>query len=122
MSTSERESFPRYGEVWLAELDPVVGSEIGKRRPGLIVSNNSGNRSSDTVTILPITSAAPRRDYRHEVSVPAGVAGLTRDSRIKANMIRTLDKSRLTRFIGTLPSQYYARVNEALSIHLNMYH
>lgn len=114
------ESFPRYGEVWIVELDPVVGAEIGKRRPALLVSNNISNRYSDTITVLPITSAYPRRNYPHEVAVPAGTAGLLRNSRIKANMVRTLDKSRMVRFLGMLPSHYYSEVNRALRVHLNI--
>lgn len=114
------QAFPRYGEVWIVNLDPVVGSEIGKRRPALVVSNNLNNQFAATVTVLPVTSVPAKRDYPDEVAVPAGVAGLPRASRIKANMVRTLDKTRVVRLVGALPHQYYPRVVGALKIHLNM--
>ena len=117
--TPAAETFPRYGDVWVTELDPVVGSEIGKGRPGLVVSNDQNNRYSDTVTILPMTSQRGRRRYLHEAIVPAGVGGLSRQSRIKANMIRTVDKSRLVRRVGTLPADYRPSVQRAVAIHLN---
>ena len=120
MPNATREGYPRYGEIWITELDPVVGSEIGRRRPALIVSNDQNNRYSDTVTVLPMTSQPPSRRYFHEVQVPAGTAGLSQNSRIKANMVRTLDKRRLLQFIGALPVQYYAEIHRALSVHLNM--
>ena len=110
--------FPRYGEVWIVDLDPVMGSEIGKRRPALVVSNDQNNQYSDTITVLPMTSQPGRRRYLYEVVVPAGVAGLSRTSRAKANMIRTLDKSRVVRLVGVLPQAYYAEIDRALRIHL----
>jgi mRNA interferase MazF len=120
MTQPGSQRFPLYGEVWIVEMDPVVDSEIGKRRPALIVSNDQNNQYADTVTVLPITSQPPRRRYLYEVLVPAGVAGLSRNSRVKANMIRTVDKSRLLQLMGTLPQQYYPEVNTALKIHLNV--
>ena len=112
--------FPRYGEVYEVDLDPVVGAETGKRRPALVVSNDISNEFSQTVTVLPITGQPARKEYPFEVLVPKGVAGLTADSRIKANQIRTVDKRRLVSLRGTLPSQYLPRVEKALKIHLNM--
>ena len=103
-------------------MEPVVGAEIGKQRPVLVVSNDLNNRFAATVTVLPITSAPARRAYPDEVVVPGGVAGLTRNAnRIKANMIRTVDKSRLVRPIGDLPTGYHAEVRRALGIHLDMF-
>jgi mRNA interferase MazF len=115
-----QKSFHRYGDVWITELDHDVGSEIGKRRPGLVVSNDQNNRYSDTVTILPMTSQRRRRRYLHEAIVPAGVGEMSWQSRIKAYMIRTVDKSRLVRRVGTLPSDYPPSVRRAVAIHLNL--
>lgn len=112
--------FPRYGDIYDVDLDPVVGSETGKRRPALIVSNDVNNEYSETVTVLPITGQPAKREYPFEVFVPKGVAGLTSDSRIKANQVRTLDKSRLVRLRGSLPPQYLPKVERALKIHLNL--
>ncbi|MBI2305565.1 MAG: type II toxin-antitoxin system PemK/MazF family toxin [Chloroflexi bacterium] len=112
--------FPRYGDIYEVNLDPVVGSETGKRRPALVVSNDINNELSQTVTVLPITGQPARKEYPFEVLVPKGVAGLTADSRIKANQIRTVDKRRMVSFRGSLPSQYLPQVEKALRIHLNM--
>lgn len=113
-------SFPRYGDIYEVNLDPAVGSETGKRRPALVVSNDINNEFSQTVTVLPITGQPARKQYPFEVLVPKGVAGLTADSRIKANQIRTVDKRRLVSFRGSLPSEYLPQVEKALKIHLNM--
>lgn len=111
-------AFPRYGEIYDVDLDPVVGSETGKRRPGLIVSNDANNRYSDTVTVLPITGQPAKKAYPFEVLVPKGFAGLTTDSRIKANQIRTVDKIRLRGLRGALPSQYLSQAEKAIATHL----
>ena len=112
--------FPRYGDIYDVNLDPVVGSETGKRRPALVVSNDTNNEYSQTVTVLPITGQPARKEYPFEVLIPENIAGLTADSRIKANQIRTVDKRRLVRFRGSLPSQYLPKVARALKIHLNL--
>jgi mRNA interferase MazF len=112
--------FPRYGDIYDVNLDPVVGSEIGKRRPALIVSNDINNEHSETVTVLPVTGQPAKKEYPFEVLVPKGVAGLTVASRIKANQIRTVDKRRLINFRGALPSQYLPRVEKALKTHLGL--
>ena len=113
-------SFPRYGDIYEVNLDPVVGAETGKCRPALVVSNDINNEFSQTVTVLPITGQPAGKQYPFEVLVPKGVAGLIADSRIKANQVRTVDKRRLVSFRGTLPLQYLPQVEKALRIHLNM--
>lgn len=101
-------------------MEPVVGAEIGKRRPVLVVSNDESNQFSDTVTIVPLTSQPPRRKYLYEVIVPQGTASLSRASRAKANQIRTISKLRLLKLVGDLPSRYYPEIHRALAVHLNM--
>jgi mRNA interferase MazF len=118
-SPSER-NFPRYGDIYEVNLNPVVGAETGKCRPALIVSNDINNEFSQTVTVLPITSQPARKQYPFEVLVLKDVAGLSANSRIKANQIRTVDKHRLGSFIGSLPSEYLPEVEKAMKIHLNM--
>lgn len=112
--------FPRYGDIYDVNLDPVVGSETGKCRPALIVSNDVNNQYSETVTVLPITGQPAKKQYPFEVPLPKGVAGLTVDSRVKANQIRTVNKRRLVDFRGSVPSQYLTEVEKALKIHLNL--
>jgi mRNA interferase MazF len=117
---SAEASLPRYGDIYEVNLDPVVGSETGKRRPALVVSNDINNEFSQTVTVLPITGQPASKQYPFEVLIPKGIAGLTADSRIKANQVRIVDKRRLVSFRGSLPSQYLPQVEKALKIHLNM--
>ncbi len=112
--------FPRRGGIYEVNLDPVVGAEIGKRRPALVVSNDVNNQYSETITVLPITGQPAKKQYPFEVLLPKGTAGLTLDSRVKANQIRIVDKGRLVDFKGTLPSQYLLQVEKALIIHLNL--
>lgn len=112
--------FPRYGAIYDVELDPVVGSETGRRRPALVVSNDVNNQYAATVTVLPITGQPAAKQYPFEVLLPAGVGGLTVDSRVKANQVRTVDKTRLVRLRGQLPAQYLPEVKKALRIHLNL--
>ena len=120
MAQSTQEDFPHYGDIWIVNLDPVQGAEIGKRRPALVVSREANNQHAATITVLPVTSAPAKRSYPDEVVIPSGVGGLSKDSRIKANMVRTLSKSRLVRPLGSLLEQYEAPVQEAMRIHLNV--
>lgn len=112
--------FPRRGDIYQVNLDPVIGAETGKLRPAVIVSNDINNEFSQTVTVLPITGQPAGKLYPFEALIPAGVAGLTIDSRIKANQIRTIDKRRLVSFRGPLPSDYLLQMEKAIKIHLNM--
>jgi len=89
--------------VWQANLDPVVGSEQGKTRPVLVISETALNDILPVVNVLPLTSRKPgRRVYPNEALLPAGAAGLTADSLVLCYQIRTLDKQRLSRSYGTL--------------------
>lgn len=112
--------FPHYGEIWDINFNPVVGSEIGKTRPALVVSNDLNNRFADIVTVLPITSQPASKSYPFEVVVPENTGGLTAESRIKANQIRSVDKQRLYRLRGQLNEKYLVQVEQAVKIHLNM--
>ena len=113
-------TFPHYGEIWDIKFDPVVGSEIGKTRPALVVSNDINNEFADIVTVLPLTSQPALRQYPFEILIPSGIAGLTAESRVKANQVRSVDKQRLVRFRDKLPQRFLPQVERALKIHLNM--
>ena len=108
------------GEIYLSSLDPVVGKEISKTRPVVIVSNDKNNEFSGTVTILPITSGNLRKIYPFEVFLHQGAANLPKDSKIKADQIRTLDKSRLVKKIGELDQKEIAEIDKAVRIHLEL--
>ncbi len=89
--------------IWQANLDPVVGSEQGKTRPALVISETSLNDILPVVNVLPLTSRKPgRRVYPNEAFLPSGMAGLTADSLVLCYQVRTLDKQRLTRLYGKL--------------------
>lgn len=87
--------------VWLAGLDPVVGSEQGKTRPFLVISDTRLNDILPVVNVLPLTTRKPgRRIYPNEAVVPIGAVGLKAESIVLCYQIRTLDKSRLTKRLG----------------------
>ena len=108
------------GEIYLAALDPVIGREIAKTRPVVIVSNDKNNEFSGTVTILPLTSKNPQVVYPFEVLLSGGTANLPKDSKIKADQIRTLDKSRIIKNIGVLAKKDLDAIDKAMKIHLTL--
>ena len=109
------------GGVYLAALDPVVGSEISKTRPVVVVSNEKNNEFSSTVTILPITSKNIQKTYPFEVFLSKGTGDLPKNSKAKADQIRTLDKSRIVKFIGELEKEEMDLIDKAILIHLDLF-
>ena len=110
----------RRGFIYLAALDPVVGNEIAKTRPVAVISNDKNNEFSGTVTILPISSRNLRKAYPFEVYLEKGSGKLPKNSKLKADQIRTLDKSRLVKLIGELGTAQIAAIEKALKIHLEL--
>jgi mRNA interferase MazF len=108
------------GGIFLADLDPARGKEIAKTRPVVVVSNDINNRFSPTVTVLPITSGNLEKIYPFEISLPQGSGGLAKDSKAKADQIRTLDKARLVKMIGQLNPAVIASLEKAIRIHLDL--
>ena len=106
------------GEVFYADLSPVVGSEQGGVRPVLIVQNDVGNRYSPTVIAAAITSKQDKTRLPTHIGLRAGSGGLARDSVVLLEQIRTLDKRRLRERIGSLPPEIMEKVSEALRISL----
>ena len=106
------------GQIHLAVLDPVVGKEILKTRPVVIVSNNQNNEFSGTVTILPITSKNLRKIFPFEVLLSKGTGKLPKTSKVKADQIRTLDKSRIVKFIGAINKKKVDEIESAIKVHL----
>lgn len=92
--------------VWLANLDPVVGSEQGRTRPVMVVSDSSLNEILPVVNVIPVTSRKPsRRIYPNETFLPAKTGGLMLDSIALCYQIRTLDKRRLTQMFGVIEDE-----------------
>lgn len=106
------------GDIYWVNLDPIAGSEIGKTRPAVVISNNISNELADTVTILPVT-ASIGKIYPFEVFIPRGMANMPGDSKSKANQIRTVDKKRIKSLIGTLPDTTLKEIERAVKIHLD---
>jgi mRNA interferase MazF len=112
----------RRGEIWLVDLEPALGSEAGKRRPAVIVSNDHLNETSErlrrgVVTVVPLTSNTTHV-WDFQVLLPATETGLARDSKAQAEQVRTVDVRRLGRRLGRLPPHLIWQVDETLSLHL----
>jgi mRNA interferase MazF len=106
------------GDISLAALDPVIGREIAKTRPVVVVSNNINNQYGGTVTVLPITSKNLLKIYPFELLLPKGAGNLPKKSKVKADQIRTLDKARLIKKIGSLVPEAMNDLAEAMRLHL----
>ena len=109
------------GELYYADLSPVVGSEQGGVRPVLIVQNDVGNKYSPTIIAAAITSQLNKAKLPTHINLPAEEYGLPKNSVVLLEQIRTLDKRRLKDKIGELPVGVMDRVNEALMISLGFY-
>jgi mRNA interferase MazF len=107
------------GGIYLVNLDPTVGSEINKTRPVVVVSNEINNAYSNTITVLPITSNTTKI-YPFEVYLSAGSGNLLHDSKVKADQIRTIDKRRFLRELGTIPPNIVDQINDAMLLHLGL--
>lgn len=106
----------RRGDIYYADLSPVVGSEQGGLRPVLIVQNNVGNKFSPTVIAAAITSRQLKSDLPTHIRVCAGRCGLTKDSIVLLEQIRTIDKQRLKERIGELDFSEMYEVDRALGV------
>ncbi len=106
----------RRGEIYYADLSPVVGSEQGGVRPVLIIQNNVGNRYSPTVIAAAITSRGTKAKLPTHIKLYASDSGLSKDSVVLLEQIRTIDKTRLKEKMGTLSPYDMYKVDEALSI------
>ena len=104
------------GDIFYADLSPVVGSEQGGTRPVLIVQNDTGNRHSPTVIAAAITSQTGKARLPTHITVPGPEVGLTKDSVILLEQIRTLDKRRLKEHMGRLNEPLMQRVDDALAV------
>lgn len=110
----------RRGEIYYADLSPTVGSEINKRRPVLIVSNDANNRAASTLTVLPITSNVTRV-YPFEVLLPLKDSGLPKPSKAQAQQIRTISKERLRGLaLGRLNLALMRKTENAIRLHLDL--
>ena len=104
------------GEIYYADLSPVVGSEQGGMRPVLIVQNDVGNKYSPTVIAAAITSQHDKSRKPTHIDISAECCGLSKDSVVLLEQVRTIDKQRLKEKMGVVDSTAMNRVDKALSV------
>jgi len=108
------------GDVVYVNLEPIRGSETGKIRPCLVIQNNALNSASPTTIVLVITSRNRfKKKYPSHVWINKSESGLTKDSTIQCEQIRTIDKSRIINKIGSIDNNYLKKVEEAIKITLS---
>jgi len=107
------------GDIYYADLNPVVGSEQGERRPVLIVQNDKGNKYSPTVIIVPITGRLNKNPLPTHVLIPKS-CGLDKDSLVLMEQIRAIDRSRLGDCIGRAGKSVMSKVDMALSVSVGL--
>ena len=108
------------GDIFLANLDPVIGSEQGGRRPVLIVQNNISNMYSPVTIAASITSKIFSKDFPTNVFISKKDSGLGRDSTILLNQIRVIDKRRIIKKISSLDKDIMDQVDLALKVSLGL--
>ncbi len=111
---------PSRGDIYFADLNPVLGSEQGGFRPVLIVQNDIGNKYSPTVIISAITSQIQKARLPTHVELPSRLSGLEKDSVILLEQVRTIDKRRLKKRVTRLDSEIMNKVDEGLAISLGL--
>lgn len=108
------------GDIYYADLSPVVGSEQGGVRPVLIVQNDVGNRFSPTVIAAAITSRQSKANMPTHIPIDANSSGLSKDSVVLLEQMRTIDKQRLKEKMGSVGEGEMNRINNAISISLGL--
>lgn len=109
------------GELYYADLSPVIGSEQGGVRPVLVVQNDVGNKYSPTIIAAAVTSKIDKAKLPTHIELSAREYGLSKDSVVLLEQIRTLDKTRLKERIGQVSADKMRKINEALLVSLGFY-
>ena len=114
----------RRGDIHLVDLDPARGAEANKRRPAVIVSNDTANATATrlgrgVVTVVPVTSNVERL-YPFQVLLPAAATGLDRDSKAQAEQVRSIAVERVGERLGVVPNAIMLELDEALRLHLGL--
>lgn len=120
MAKATKVSRPRRGEVYLVSLDPTVGAEIRKTRPAVVVQNDPANHRSPITIVAAVTSQFEEPVYPTEVLVRVPEGGLTADSVVLLNQIRSIDKGRLVRRLGVLKTETMREIDRALLLSLGL--
>ena len=109
------------GEIYYADLNPVVGSEQGGIRPIVVLQNDVGNKYSPTVIAAATTSKLGKARLPTHIQLPKDTCSLPKDSVVLLEQIRTIDKSRLKERIGKLPDGVMQQINDALLVSLGFF-
>ena len=120
MSAKRKLAQPKRGEIYLVNFDPTIGAEIQKTRPALVLQNDIANEHSPVTIVAAITSQFDDPLYPTEVLVQAPEGGLTIDSVVLLNQIRSIDKQRLVKRLGKLTDETTALINQAIQISLGL--
>lgn len=115
-SVKDMDTTVKRGDIFYADLSPVVGSEQGGTRPVLIVQNDTGNRHSPTVIAAAITSQTGKARLPTHINIAGGSVGLSKDSVILLEQIRTIDKRRLKEHMGRLDDTHMHMVDDAIAV------
>ena len=107
------------GDIYLVDFAPSVGVEIRKKRPALIISCNEANKHLRTVMVIPFSSKIDKV-YPFEVLVKKEAGGLDVDSKLKVTQMRSVDKVRLKKYVGTLNDDILEELEKAIKLHLAM--
>lgn len=124
METGSRtnSSYVYRGDLYYADLSPVVGSEQGGVRPVLVIQNDMGNKYSPTIIVAAITSRSAKAAIPTHVGLKRMPGGLKQDSTVLAEQIRTIDRNRLKEYIGHLDSGQMRRIERAMIVSLGLGH
>lgn len=108
------------GELYYADLSPVVGSEQGGVRPVLVIQNDVGNKFSPTVIVAAITSQMNKSKLPTHLELNANAYGLSKNSVVLLEQLRTIDKRRLKERVGCLDNNFMGRIDKALQVSLGL--
>lgn len=111
---------PKRGDIFWVNLDPTVGTEIRKKRPAIVISNDAANRRYHQVTVVPLTSQNADRAEPFQAKVGAEESGLNKESKALAEQIRTVSKIRLGKRAGGLSKTTLEKVEMAIKVHLGL--
>lgn len=114
----KQRTFPHRGEVWRVQFDPVVGHEIRKSRPAVVVSNDHMNELSATVLVMPITSG--HFPYYHWIRIGPPEGGVAKSSSIVTEQVRAIDKRRLGRRLGAVSAETMGKLEGTIRDHFGL--
>lgn len=107
------------GDIYLVNFDPSVPGEPARTRPAVLITNDLANETLPHLVVAPITSNV-QRVYPFDVLLPAGTCGLSETSRVQLNYVRGLNRTRLTRYVGSLTREQRTELDSKLKTHLGL--